>query len=240
MATYNGEQFILEQIQSILSQLEETDELIISDDISSDKTLDIIMNVNDNRIKILSGIKHSSLIFNFENALKHATGDYIFLSDQDDVWLPNKISTMKHFLETYDLVVSNVTIVDSSLKVIKKAHWDGYNPICGFFYNLYKNPYLGCSMAFRSEILKCVLPFPKGIPMHDIWIGLCTHIFKKQTHYIAEPLMLYRRHGNNASFTSEHSSFSIIKKISYRLQVIYYLFIQWNKYSLKKIFKHIN
>lgn len=94
LASYNGQNFIKEQIESILSQLSAIDELIVSDDISSDSTLDIVNSFKDDRIKILSGIKFASPIRNFENALKYATGDVIFLSDQDDVWLPNKVRVM--------------------------------------------------------------------------------------------------------------------------------------------------
>ena len=89
--TYNGAKYIKEQLDSILSQLGESDEVIISDDSSSDATLDIIKALNDSRIVILEGGKFRSPIFNVENAMKHSSGSFIFLSDQDDVWLPNKI-----------------------------------------------------------------------------------------------------------------------------------------------------
>lgn len=72
IATYNGEHYISEQIQSILVQLSINDEIVISDDCSTDNTLDIIKSFNDDRIKIFTGIKHKSLSFNFENALKNA------------------------------------------------------------------------------------------------------------------------------------------------------------------------
>lgn len=223
MATYNGEKYIFEQINSILSQLNKNDELIISDDKSTDNTIKIIGSFQDSRIKLFINEKRNGVILNFENALLKASGDYIFLSDQDDVWLPNKINVMLNYLQTYDLVVANVILVNSSLNIIKKTFWKNQKSISCFFYNLYKNPYLGCSMAFRNEILKYILPFPKNIPMHDIWIGLCTQIFSKKCCYINTPLMYYRRHGNNLSFTGENSSFSLFKKITYRLQIIYCL-----------------
>ena len=85
MATYNGEKYIKKQIESILINLNKDDELIISDDGSKDKTLDIIKSIKDKRIKIISGPKQG-VIKNFENALNNCTGEYIFLSDQDDIW----------------------------------------------------------------------------------------------------------------------------------------------------------
>ena len=90
IATYNGEKYIKEQLDSILPQLKKLDEIIISDDKSKDKTLKIIKTLNDSRIKIFTNPK-KGLISNFENAITKSSGDYIFLSDQDDIWHENKI-----------------------------------------------------------------------------------------------------------------------------------------------------
>lgn len=216
LASYNGQNFIKEQIESILSQLSAIDELIVSDDISSDSTLDIVNSFKDDRIKILSGIKFASPIRNFENALKYATGDVIFLSDQDDVWLPNKVRVMISYLSQYDVVVSNCSIVDKNLNVIKgKFFLSGANRK-GFFNNLYDNHYLGCCMAFKKEVLDIVLPFPKRIAMHDIWIGLCAEAFYRSV-FVDDVLLLYRRHGKNASSTSEKSEASLFVKLWYRI-----------------------
>jgi len=93
IATYNGEKFIQRQLQSILEQLDENAEIIISDDGSSDNTLTVIKNFNDKRITVLRN-PEKGLIKNFENALKHTTGNIIFLADQDDVWVKGKVTTM--------------------------------------------------------------------------------------------------------------------------------------------------
>ena len=90
MATYNGERFIVGQIRSILSQLNADDELIISDDGSTDDTTILIEGIGDKRITLLNGGFHSP-IKNFENAIKHAKGDVVYLSDQDDLWLPGRV-----------------------------------------------------------------------------------------------------------------------------------------------------
>ena len=90
IATYNGEKYLREQLDSILPQLAESDEVIVSDDGSTDGTIDLITSLNDPRIKIVSNSGRKGYVGNFENALKHTTGDYIFLSDQDDIWYPNK------------------------------------------------------------------------------------------------------------------------------------------------------
>ena len=89
IATYNGEKYIKEQLLSILPQLGKKDEVIISDDHSTDNTLDIVKGLNDNRIKIVMNNREKGYTSNFENALSYAIGDYIFLSDQDDIWMSN-------------------------------------------------------------------------------------------------------------------------------------------------------
>src|SRR5665648_141557 len=86
LPTHNGSKYIIQQLNSIICQLKEEDEIIISDDSSEDNTCELIQAINDKRIKIYREGKFSSYVFNFENAIKHARGDHIFLCDQDDVW----------------------------------------------------------------------------------------------------------------------------------------------------------
>src|ERR1700690_1222765 len=106
IATRNGENFIEAQLRSVLSQLNANDEVIISDDCSTDRTPEIIRSLNDSRITLLE-VEYCNLIRNFENALLNASGDIIFLADQDDVWHPAKVSRTKELLQKYDLVVTD-------------------------------------------------------------------------------------------------------------------------------------
>lgn len=221
IATYNGENYIKEQLDSILIQLNNCDEIIISDDSSTDKTLDIIKSYNDKRIKIFSNNTFHSPIQNFENALKQAQGDYIFLSDQDDVWLSNKVKRTIEELKKYSLVVSDCYIVDKNCNIIKESFFKKH-PSSSIIKNIIKNNYLGCCMAFRREVLTKALPFPKHIAMHDIWLGLCGSLFYN-TAFIPDKLIMYRRHGKNASPTAEKSKYSLKYKISYRTNIIIYL-----------------
>lgn len=220
IATYNGEKYIKEQIDSILAQLNSGDEIIVSDDSSQDSTIEIIQSYNDPRIKIHPYQQFHSPVLNFENAINKATGDYIFLCDQDDVWLPNKVELMIKSLQHNDLVLSNCIVVDASLQVIHESFFSLNKTRKGFWVNLYKNSYIGCCMAFRKHTLKYILPFPKGIAMHDLWIGLCVEA-KGSTALIQQPLLLYRRHGNNVSQSSEKSKNKFIYKIWYRLLMLH-------------------
>lgn len=225
IATYNGEKYIKEQLDSILPQLNTHDEVIISDDSSTDRTLEIIKSYNDSRIKIFPNNKFHSPIFNFENALKHTKGDYIFLADQDDVWMPNKINQMIEVLNDFSLVVSNCYVVDQNCHIIRKSFFSKKPSSC-ILNNLIRNSYLGCCMAFRKEVLEKAMPFPKHIAMHDIWLGLCGSLFYKAC-FIPDKLIMYRRHGENTSPTGEKSKYSIVYRINYRLYLVYSLIIRY-------------
>lgn len=129
IATYNGGKYIEEQLRSILDQLSADDEVIVSDDNSTDDTVSIIKSLGDSRIKIYAHkpdkcsflIDHST--HNFENALRHSHGDIIFLSDQDDKWTDNKVSTMIEGLSNYDMVVSDCYVTDVHLNIIEPSYF---------------------------------------------------------------------------------------------------------------------
>jgi len=206
MATFNGEKYILEQLHSILIQLGKDDEIIISDDSSSDGTINLINSIGDSRIKVFPNQKFHNPTLNFQNAITKSNGDIIFLADQDDYWFSKKVSVMVHYLNMYDLVVSDCQIGDENLKVVLNSHFDWRNSKSGLIKNLYRNSYLGCCIAFNRRILTKVLPFPSYIPMFDTWIGLISDFYFK-TYFIPEKLMIYRRHSNNVTkLTSDFKS----------------------------------
>lgn len=218
IATYNGEKYIKDQLDSILLQLRENDEIIVSDDGSSDTTIEIVNSCSDTRIKIFHN-SFKNLILNFEFALKQAKGDYIFLSDQDDIWLPNKVEVCLAHLINSDIVVSNCKVVNQDLEIINESFFELNNSRQGLISNLIKNSYLGCCLAFRKELLIIALPFPKAIPMHDIWLGFVAELFYKPI-FIKEPLVLYRRHGSNESPTGENSPFNLYRKFLFRYNIV--------------------
>src|SRR5690606_17055698 len=108
--TYNGEKYIKAQLESILVQLKPEDEVIISDDSSTDNTIEVIKLFADQRIKLFTNNKFKSPKFNLENALSKATGDIFFLADQDDIWEKDKIFTLKEHLKSHTLVYSNASM----------------------------------------------------------------------------------------------------------------------------------
>jgi len=219
MATYNGEKFITEQINSILSQLQMDDELIISDDSSTDNTIEIINSYKDNRIKLIENQSFKNPIFNIENAIKNALGDFIFLSDQDDIWLPDKVNKTLNYLQKYDCVVSDAIIIDKNSNILEESFYKINKTKKGFIKNFIKNGYLGCCLAFKKELIKYIIPFPRNIPMHDIWIGLISEIYGK-TVFCNDALLYYRRHGSNFSMSSEKSKNNLYKKVIYRLIIL--------------------
>lgn len=207
VATHNGAQYIREQIMSILPQLEANDEIIISDDGSKDNTLEVIYSIADSRIKVFhyqcldSGRPSAEkATLNFQNALVHCKGEYIFLADQDDVWAENKVRVMMGYLEQYPYIVSDCYVTDADLKVVsdtrfvkeEKIHYNKYAAL------LLSTPYQGSCAAFRRAVLEKSLPFPKGLQSHDRWIGDVAAFFFS-VKIIPERLIYYRRHEGTAS-----------------------------------------
>ena len=220
VATYNGEKFIREQIDSILCQLSSDDEIIVSDDGSTDGTIVIINCIGDKRIRIIEGPRKHSPTFNFENALKEAKGDYIFLADQDDVWKTNKVEVCMKWLQKYDCVVSDAEVTDSNLNPLYPSLYAIMQVRQGHIYNtVWKNGYTGCCMAFRRNILEASLPFPKDIPMHDIWIGNVA-AYKYNVKFIPDKLILFRRHKDTISCNGKGSKYSIWQQIKFRWSII--------------------
>lgn len=228
IATYNGSKYIKEQLDSILCQIAKNDEVIISDDGSTDNTVEIIASLNDPRISLLrfnrdkTGLLPVNLVTtNFENALSHASGDIIFMADQDDVWHKDKVKVCLDYLinQGYDYVVSDCFVTDSDLNIVSDTRFDG-----SFTQNRWKalvspTPYQGCCAAFKHKVLEKALPFPKHIQSHDRWIGYIAS-FKFNYKIIPEKLIYYRRHNKNVSTTTQRSKANTLYKIRTRVRYI--------------------
>jgi glycosyltransferase involved in cell wall biosynthesis len=214
MATYNGGKYIQAQLDSILSQLDLNDEVVISDDSSSDNTVEIIKSIPDARIKLFAGNKFRDPIKNFQNCLQLASGKYIFLSDQDDVWIEGKYKKMTALLNEYDLVISDSIIVDEKLNQIAPSFFQFFGSGKGIMKNITRSAYYGSCMAFTSNLLQKSLPFPETKEIgHDLWIGLVGELTGKVLFY-NEPLLLYRRHQSAFTHTGlGKSQRNIVQKL---------------------------
>lgn len=225
MATYNGAAYLQEQVTSILKQLAKDDELIISDDGSTDETYSILQTLKeqDARIKLFKG-PGKGVIANFSFAISQASGDYLFLADQDDVWLPDKVAKILALFKANPkclLILSDLMIVNQDLQVVFPSYFTHKQVRTGFYANILRNTYIGAGMAFRRALLPRILPIPENVPMHDMWIGL---LAEPNVQLFAEPLTLYRRHEQNAS--ELHTKASRLQQLKWRLSLTYYLILR--------------
>lgn len=203
VAAYNGEKYIREQIDSILQNLSPEDEIIVSDDGSTDATLDILKEYQNNKIpvRVIAGPK-KGIKQNIANAMASCRGQYIFLADQDDVWAGNKVAKVMEYLgrDGCMLVNHDAQVMNSDLtQILMPSFFEYRNSMPGFWHNLLKNRYMGCCMAFDRSLLSAVLPIPDEIEMHDQWIGMINDLRHGKSTFIGDKLLYYRRHTQNVS-----------------------------------------
>jgi glycosyltransferase involved in cell wall biosynthesis len=195
IATYNGAKFIEEQIRSIISQSVVPSEIIVSDDNSSDETVEIILKVLrefPNRYVVLKNEKKIGFSGNFNRTLGYVLGDIIFFSDQDDVWFQNKIELQVKNMACYPcLVMCDMRAVNEDLETLfSSVIKEGGSSIEDYCY--------GCSMAISKALLEIIYPVPYHIVQHDVWINYCANILSSKI-VIEKTLQLYRRHQSNVT-----------------------------------------
>lgn len=202
MATYNGGRWVREQLASILRQLGPGDEVVVSDDGSTDDTIDVVRSFADPRVRVLDGNAFRSPTRNFENALRHARGALVALSDQDDVWLDGRVALLRERLSrpgpSVRLVALDALVTDEVGAVTDPSLFRKIGARPGLLKNVYDNSYVGACLAFTRGLLDVALPFPAGIPMHDMWLGLLAELFG-EVEFVHRPMLAYRRHGANAT-----------------------------------------
>ena len=227
MATYNGEKYIKEQIESILNQTYKDWILYIRDDGSKDNTKSIIndyckrypkkiIHVKDNKVGL--GAK-----LNFAELMKYSKSEYCMFADQDDVWLNTKIEdTMNKMIDAEHihgkkipiLVHTDLKVVDGNLNIINESFWKYQNlnkDNKSLNTLLVQNNITGCTMMMNKSLVKLGVKVPKDCIMHDWWVGLIASGLGK-IYTVDKPTMLYRQHGNNEVGAHKYNSIQFIRK----------------------------
>ena len=221
LASYNGGKYIEKQIDSILCQLKPDDELIVSDDGSTDETLTVVKSFSSNNIKVVDG-PHRGYIENFESLIAKAEGDIIVISDQDDVWEKNKLEKIrKAFSDNRDtwVVLHNADYIDQYGTRCGQSIFFDRNAKHGYLKNLMKSSYYGCCMAISREYKYIIIPFPLKILSYDQWIGLFAEKHNKSV-FIDECLIHHRIHGTNQT-----QKRNLLYRIRFRSVLLKYMYL---------------
>jgi glycosyltransferase involved in cell wall biosynthesis len=203
MTTYNGSRFLVAQIESILNQTKCSDEIVIVDDCSTDNSYEILQNYQLKYPGLIRAYQNTSRLGinkNFEKAAQLATGDLIFFSDQDDVWVPKKIQTMVDHFDGFSLLYSNAVIIDEHGRVISESEleFNAVPVIAGnpLIYLLQSNSISGHNILIIRELLHTAIPFSSNI-VYDQWLGIVACL-NKGIGYIDHALVMHRMHNSNA------------------------------------------
>ena len=210
LATYNGEKYLSEQLDSIIAQSHQDWRLLISDDGSSDDTLSLLERyaVYDERILLVNRTRQGGVVKNFSKALEHVTSNYIMFSDQDDFWLPDKVLHTLEMLISNEkssgnmplLVFTDLIVVDEDLKIIKRSFYadNNINPLNNLDarYLLWRSTVYGCTVMFNKALYEVAMPFATEVTMHDQWFALRASLTGRVL-YLDKSYIYYRQHANN-------------------------------------------
>ena len=178
--------------------------------------------LQDARLLLIRNAENQGVLRSFETALSRCSGGIVFLSDQDDLWLPKKVeSILNAFVRDPDLtlIASDATLIDEDGVKIGDSFYAKRGKFrAGLWSNLLIGKFHGCTMAFRSTLLQRALPFPPGrLVHHDTWIGCMNAMIGGKTAYIAQPLVAYRRHSTNVTGRIKLSNYTRLKMRSQML-----------------------
>nr|WP_298899200.1 glycosyltransferase [uncultured Altererythrobacter sp.] len=226
MATYQGEKFLEAQLTSIWECLEPGDEIIVSDDGSTDATLSILSEYVERGCPILIFANKekagNTITNNFINAISHCRNPIVVFCDQDDVWLPNRLAVVRELHSTYDCVVVDGNIVTDDQFTAERIY-QHRTPSTSLIRNFYKLSVLGCQLSFRRSALLSRLKVPKDRHItHDWWFYM-NALLNGRVLVLSESVFGYRRHGGNASNGIGQSDNPIMLRILIRFKMIKHL-----------------
>lgn len=223
MTTYNGEKYLKEQLDSILSQTYTDFELVICDDCSKDKTREILNEYSkkDNRIKIYLNEENLGFKKNFEKAITFCNGEYIAFCDQDDIWNSNKLELSLANIGEKSLLCTNAELTDSNLNSLGYTMRDS-SPTPNLSKDkleilktlIHHNFVQGTTILAKSDFIKKYLPIPKKVIFHDWYYAVCA-ILENGIKYLDECTIKYRQHLSNITENKENNLRNLIKPVRY-------------------------
>lgn len=241
MTTYNGEKYLREQLDSIYNQTYKNIEVIVCDDRSTDKTPEILEEYKQ-KYGLQYYINETNLgyVKNFENAVSLCSGEFIALSDQDDIWLPEKIETLVNEIGDFSLVYSDAGLIDQNgeslgeTKIEKAQRELGLKPAKSFN-EVLRYGLQGCASLFKKDIVEKIIPFPQNIT-HDSWIGMVSSKING-IKFLDKPLIKYRLHLNNTLGVNKPclrtKLLKVFKFSLYPLYILLRYFYRMNKNSAR-------
>lgn len=255
LAHFNGSRFIREQLASIFDSELSPDisiKVLIIDDCSSDEEFKKLQNLvfDIPKVTLFRNEKNLGVVKTFEKGLSLTRAPYVMLCDQDDVWMPHKVSSSIKKIKDISqndaaLVFTDLKIVDSNLNLIHPSMREryGFNPDTILNSILLQNIVTGCTVIMNRRLVELSLPFPKNVVIHDHWIALCA-AYGGKISFLPVQTINYRQHGGNLIGAPKHNILGIlwnirkflkayIKDVSNTLLQIHDLTIRLNERSFQ-------
>lgn len=230
MATYNGEKYLAQQIDSILDQTCKDWTLYVQDDLSTDHTMDVLLSyaARDSRVQIVENNEKHGARDNFMSLLLRVSADYYMLSDQDDVWFPKKVELLLQRIQKVEasadhqvpvLIASDLTVVDENLQELAPSLWEQFCTAPALIHTLdmlgVHNSVTGCTTIFNEGVKQAALPIPPQAVMHDWWLALATLKAGGRLDYLEQSVGLYRQHGRNVLGSEDLQHHHLAKRLCY-------------------------
>ena len=226
MATYNGEKYLREQLESIYAQTYKNIEVVVTDDGSTDKTVEILEEyANSHGLRYYINEINLGFVKNFEKAVDLCRGDYIALSDQDDIWLPYKLSTLMENIGDNILACSDLALINENGQTLEESFFESTNRSKNekftFYKLMFRNYIWGCTILMKKDLLKKAHPIPINAESHDQWYGLVASAVGS-IYLHKKSLILYRQHDKNKFGAKKFFKISIFKKLFLSMNKEYY------------------